>query len=238
MLKMPTEILSNERESLPNWIRDEPDFNRKSFGSFIDSRVVFYPGSGTDGHALRLFGGTRSAHCFVHADYCISGYGKNPKGYRAIKRSKLDAYELTELLELDRSPPLNEQNLCSKPDFGWTSWIIFKRMKTYDQSHGGEYLVLLHVCAEAVWVFQNFWARRTAPYAIVLQDHGLGGNWATTKFGGRDSRLYQLAAESKCCPLWLVVGDENTEAWPGYSVWSQPDRPTGMHGHCRRLYRR
>lgn len=236
----PPSILEQEGEDLPDWIRAEPAFAKKTFESFLNSRVVFYPGSGSDGHALRLFGSTHNAHCFAHADYGAQGYGRNPKGYRAVIREELSAPKLVRMLRLDETHRFSELSARScfrrEHDFRGALWAIFKRMKSYDDSHGAEYLALLHVRAEAVWTFWNLWARRRSPpHAIVLQDHGLGGNWAA--FGGADAPLYKLASECEACPRWLLVG-ENTKAWPGYRKASGPDRPAGMHGHQRSLYQR
>src|SRR5271165_5538967 len=46
-----------------------PQLDTDNANEFLDSRVVFYPGSGQDLHDLDVFGGAEAAHCFVHADY-------------------------------------------------------------------------------------------------------------------------------------------------------------------------
>ena len=82
--------------------------------------------------------------------------------------------------------------------------------------------MLLHVCAKALWVFWEFlWVQRnTPPYAILLQDHGSGRYFRPDSNWGSDFPHYVLAEKFKCLPRWLLVGDENTQAWPGYSVRS------------------
>src|SRR5690606_23296098 len=64
-------VLGGVQEEMPQWlIRYEPGdpFDRETFFS---SRVIFYPGSGTDGQPVKLLGETHAAHCFVYADYGI-----------------------------------------------------------------------------------------------------------------------------------------------------------------------
>jgi hypothetical protein len=56
------------------------------------------------------------------------------------------------------------------------------------------------------------------PDVIVLQDHGMGGNW--DQFGG-PSRLYETAQTHGCPPYVFLA--ENTEGWPGYSVPESAD---------------
>lgn len=77
--------------------------------------------------------------------------------------------------------------------------------------------------------------KATAPYAVVLQDHGWGGNW--TKFG-KGGDLETLASSTVRLPQFLLVA-ANTDAWNGYSAI---DGVTigggGMHGSQRQLWRR
>lgn len=65
-------VLEQRPEDFPDWLnqpRDALNFTRDNFDRFLGSRVVYYPGSGTDGHAITLFGGAHNAHCFVHCDF-------------------------------------------------------------------------------------------------------------------------------------------------------------------------
>jgi len=68
----PYEYLQGLREDIPAWLdqfRDGDNFQRQKF---FGTRIVFYPGSGTDGHPVKMFGSTHSAHCFVYADYGVT----------------------------------------------------------------------------------------------------------------------------------------------------------------------
>jgi len=235
-LSLPSDILRKSSEEVPDWIRAAPDLTASIVEKFIGSRVVFYPGAGTDSGAIRLFGSSQNSHCFVHADYSHNDCGRNPKGYRAVRRSVLSAQMLTKLLGWRDTHPVSDGGHLGRKYRLRALWVIFKRMKSFDEYHGAEYLALLHMQAEAICVFRNLWARRgRALHAVVLQDHGLGGN--CTQFG-RESPLYKLASDNGALPNWLLVGTENTEAWPGYRKVSKPDHPAGMHGNCSSLYLR
>ena len=65
------EYLKNDREIIPTWlleIKEGDKFPRE----FFKSRIVFYPGSYTDGHAVKDFGSTHAAHSFVYVDYWVT----------------------------------------------------------------------------------------------------------------------------------------------------------------------
>ncbi len=59
-------------EHLPQWLSKCRPSRRIAMADFLASRVVFYPGSGTDGQPVEFFGSRHAAHCFVLADYGIT----------------------------------------------------------------------------------------------------------------------------------------------------------------------
>ena len=65
------EYLRRMPEPVPSWLDDFT--NGDAFGrqQIFASRIVYYPGSGTDGHPVKLFGSTHCAHSFVYADYAM-----------------------------------------------------------------------------------------------------------------------------------------------------------------------
>ena len=66
------EYLQNQQEEIPHWLDQFEDGAPFLPQQFFGSRVVYYPGSGTDGHPVQLFGSTHSAHSFVYADYRLN----------------------------------------------------------------------------------------------------------------------------------------------------------------------
>ena len=61
-------------------------FNREDF---FNSRVVFYPGAYVDGHAIKLFGSSHAAHCFVYCDY----WHEQNEISRLVKNSESPAFQ-------------------------------------------------------------------------------------------------------------------------------------------------
>ena len=67
------EILSKVAELMPEWLVDYQAGETFPREAFFASRIIYYPGSGTDGHPFCVFGKSLSGHCFVYAD---NGFSK------------------------------------------------------------------------------------------------------------------------------------------------------------------
>ncbi len=104
-------------------------------------------------------------------------------------------------------------------------WAVLERDKRLDDSHGPARIALLQITADSYWCYWLLYGRtRTTPYALVLQDHGFGGNYST--FGGIESPLHALTALTGR-PQWLLRGLSATEGWPGYETLP------GLFGPCQ-----
>ncbi len=209
--------------------------------AFPESRIVFYPGSGHDGHPIKLFGGTHAAHCFVFADDGIpmieykarledAEHNGHPNGYqplevRELRESELDYNSYTARAGRVGSPPAGP---------GFALLAILDRRADFDEEHGPTRIAILVVGADVLGTFQVLFRQvgdQPAPFAVVLQDHGFGG--CLSRWGG-NSGLWRVAA--KCAPRWFLVAG-NSEPWPGYTCVSSADAG-GQHNHPRCLYER
>src|SRR4051794_30407205 len=100
----PYKLLLGMPEQVPDWLGNLHNGNAFERQAFFASRVVYYPGSGTDGHPVKLFGSTHCAHCFVYADYGITqasleaDFGHAARGflgYHTLARLNLTESDLT-----------------------------------------------------------------------------------------------------------------------------------------------
>ena len=233
-------------ESLPGWLRDWKPGGTLAMKEFFASRVVFYPGSGTDGQPVKFFGSRHVAHCFVYVDYGISrhhveqelGESGHPFiGYRGIGHVHLTERDLTPEgwvphLPLELSP---NYRAIERP---YAFLRILERKSGFDDGHGPQRLALLILCSDAIAAYDALWCQTgsqpTAPYAVVLQDHGWGGNYTTFGQGGR---LEALASSTGRLPQVLFVA-ENTRPWSGYEpVEGEAEGGGGMHGFWRQIWR-
>lgn len=245
----PGELLQQYRAPLPSWLLDDPT-SRFCREAFFSSRVVFYPGSGLDGQPVKLFGGSHAAHCFVYVDQSTSAErlraelrDTSPgrfRGYRVLMCTGLEERQLspmgwtqhlsaTEVLECRRF-----QTGFTRP-FGM--YVVLEREPAYNDQHGPVLIAILFLGADAFATFDAIWCQGqfTPPYAIVVQDHGFGGNWS--RFG-RGGALECLAARCQVWPRWLLVAEQNSNALRGYIRASEPGSADGgQHGFRRTLFR-
>ena len=268
MIKM-FEYLSKWAQPLPQWL-DRGDY---SLHNFFSSRTMFYPGSGSDGHPLAIFNKSHSAHSyfFVDQEYTapnpIEKLGRSPRGYETVFEKH---YSIAELKE-DSTNQLPEENLklletkptCNGPRVYGCAMasemqaaadsktalrlLVYERDSKLSKDHGAERFAVFCLGMEARTAFEWFYGtmfRTNPPFAILLQDHGFGGDFARNApapldsgFGDPDGVLYGAAEESGL-PEFLIVAD-NTNCWRGYAPLKEVDPDIGgMAGHERRLFER
>ncbi|MGE0432834.1 MAG: hypothetical protein AB7K09_07670 [Planctomycetota bacterium] len=245
------DLMAQQREQIPQWLASlstDAPFPRDAF---LRSRTVYYPGSGTDGHPLRLFGAAHAAHCFVFADYGVGSaeiltqlgdqdHPGHPAGYRPVFARQL---EQTDLVPHGWTPNAavaerarGRHFIETRPPGGpYAVWAVVERRDGFGNDHGPERLAIIVVGGDGIATYDALFCNRDQlpPFAVVIQDHGFGGNWTT--FGGEQSPLWELARHAP--PEWLLVGD-NTSPWPGYARQSDDAEPGGMGGRMRSLCRR
>ena len=233
-------------EGLPPWLRRWNPARRISMTDFFASRVVYYPGSGTDGQPVEFFGSRHAAHCFVYVDYGIPidhvrdelGENGHPfAGYRSAARQDLLEHDLTPNGWVRHIQPEGAPLQPLAPGRPYAFIEILERRPEFNSDHGPERLAVLFLCADGVAAYDALFCQVTAtpPFAVVLQDHGFGGNWTSFGQGGA---LENLASIVGRWPRFLFVA-ANTIAWTGYEA---VDGATlgggGEHRFVRQLWRR
>ena len=223
------EFLAGQREDLPTWLDTFQAGTPFSREVFFGSRVVYYPGSGTDGHPVKVFGSTHSAHCFVYADYMVSQARLEEtldsvhrfRGYHTVSRLQLREADLvpsgwTRHLEFgDPQDRYGFSNAIAAAPFGFLE--VLERDSAYDESHGARRLAILFLGADGIATYDALFCQRTtptSPYAVLLQDHGFGGNY---EHFGRHGLLETIAQRTSVFPRWLLTARHGTQAWEGYS---------------------
>ncbi|MBE7496945.1 MAG: hypothetical protein HS117_18545 [Verrucomicrobiaceae bacterium] len=214
----------------PGWLVHQRAGDLPDLEAFLKSRTVFYPGSRLDGHPMEIFGGSRSAHCFVFVDYdCYTE--------EVVSSETLPGGD-TFLKDYD---VVNHQYVTENELLGGRiHWLVMERRNnaTADQIPTRLCLLLMHWEAVAAYEFLYGRPQACPPYAVVLQDHG------GDLFGG-DSPLSRLAFKFGK-PEWLFVADlsftwmhdigHSSTPWPGYERVSSP-LPGGDFGTLRSLFR-
>ena len=212
--------LQQDREPFPDWLNQTaPKFNRSQF---FGSRTVYYPGSGCDGHPVKLCSQSHAAHAFVYVDYGVS------KEYITERLGEFKGYKPEPPEEVGEStlrPGAWTQHDEVRQDFEYPGrfasatpfalFVVLCREQGFDESHGPKRLAILFVGGDGFASYDALFCQRDgtpAPFLVVVQDHRRGGNFDRFDNGGI---LEQLASRSNVLPTWLLVA-EDSEAWTGF----------------------
>lgn len=245
------EYLRGRRENTPAWLDQFRDGAPFSHREFFGSRVVYYPGSGTDGHPVKVFGSTHSAHSFVYADYGVTqpnleaelGHPRHGfRGYHRLARLQLRERDLVpsgwtpHVHAGEVSPDRYGFGAVAAAPFGFLE--VLERDHELDDNHGARRLAILFLGADGIAGYDALFCQGVGhppPFAVLLQDHGFGGNY--DRFG-RGSLLERIASDCDVIPRWLLVA-ENTDPWNGFERVPDVDGDRGgMHGDLRFLHER
>ena len=237
------EFLQKERKPclLPDWLDNWSKSSSFDVDAFFSGDVVFYPGGGSDGQPIRLFNEGCNVSCFLYAD---SGQDLEVVDEEFSERP-LKGYILINAGEV-----LFDQ--VFKESIGQT--VIFRGLRgecVYDakdkigrlyifQHDGSEvsekcspFLVILYLNIDAFYAFDSLFSEEKPPFAILLADHGCGGNWDVF---GRNGILEETSMTRRIIPKWLLVA-ENTREWRMYrKVPNVKGDIGGVHKNLRRLF--
>ena len=242
------ELLSSEREPYPEWLSAGP---REFDGSgFFASRTLYYPGSGDDGQPVRLCAQAHAAHAFVYVDYGVSQQTlsdrvRDPeRGFRGYALEHAESVSEADLrpggwqAHVDSSKrPESRHTFATAEPFAWFTVLRRKDGEGYGDAHGPERLAGLFVGGDGFATYDALYCQgdgTPAPFLVVIQDHGFGGNWS--RFG-RGGMLERTARTCSALPEHLLVA-ENSRPWRGYRAADAGSESGGQHGHPRRLFSR
>jgi hypothetical protein len=179
-----------------------------------------------------MFGSTHSAHCFLYADYSVPQTTLEAalqhsthrfRRYHTLARLQLSKQDL---VPNGWTPHVNPSDMNVAPygfvaaaSFGF--FEVLERDQEFDDTHGARRLALLILGADAIATYDALFCQvRPAlePFAIVLHDHGFGGNY--DRFGG-GGLLDRIARRCGALPRWLLVA-QHTKSWDGFVQITAP----------------
>jgi len=219
-----TDCLEASRRPGPAWLMEVgsveaggADQRRALLRRFLSERVVFYPGSGSDGQPVALFNQTHSAYCHIFVDYLLEREDLLRKlmtdgflGYRKQARVDLDGSDFGPVRY--HAPP---QNYRFEPVKTYGFVQVFEREAGLGESHGAARFAVLFLGADGHAAYDGLFCQGNgvpAPWCMVLQDHGFGGNYSDFGSGGL---THQVARACGVYPSFMLKA-ENTRIWPGY----------------------
>lgn len=244
--------LENIQEPTPVWLKNFSQHSRMNWQDFFSSRLVYYPGSGFDGEAVRLFASTKSAHCFLYADYSIQKQtllhklnqeGGAFTGYQTIARVHLTDQEIASRYWVQHvyDKPLQRINYRFAQEVESSPFAfleILERKPEFNDDFGAERIAILFVGGDGVATYDALFCQADSHplFALVLQDHGFGGNY--TRFG-KGGIMHDIAKQCQKQPQYLWVDPRSTKPWDGYQQIENLSFSTGgMHNNKRYLFER
>lgn len=242
-------FLRRVAEAMPAWLASFGPRSRFSAERFFQSRVVYYPGSGTDGHPVKMFGSSHSAHGFIYVDYGIEPRTIEQRlndpdagfaGYRSGPRVAVRGRDLfTGWYEPHAFPgeiPPATRLEADDDECGFLQ--ILDRRDDVTDDHGPRRLAVLFLFTDGIAAYDALFcqvADRPGPFAALLHDHGFGGNYDRFGDGGL---LHRIAARARVFPDYLLVA-HNTTPWQGYTACEGVDGDVGGSAAAvRRLWQR
>ena len=244
--------LKTIQEPMPAWLSQFNNTTRIQWEDFFSSRVVYYPGSGFDGEAVRLFASTKSAHCFIYADYIVSQHTLSQKldqpngaftGYKTLARIHLTEQEILARYWVQHLHQTASKNVTygfakelQRAPFAFLE--VLERKPEFNDSFGAQRIAILFVGGDGVATYDALFCQQDSKplFALVLQDHGFGGNY--TEFG-EGGLLHEIASSCQKLPQYLWVDPRDTQPWTGYHQIENLSFSTGgMHNNKRYLFER
>lgn len=233
------------REHMPRWLASFDDQTRFDRAAFFSGRVVFYPGSGTDGQPVKLFASTHAAHCFVYADYLLEQAliereldhpTRGFRGYLSAMRVQLTQLDLLSVWTPHVLP--DEVRTAARFSDGSSAYAfleVMEREPELGDEHGPERIAVLFLGADGIATYDALFCQEAStarPFALVLQDHGFGANYESFGAGGL---LERIARRMGVLPDYLLVGGV-TRPWAGFKRCNGSGDIGGMHREPRSLW--
>lgn len=227
----------NHQEEQPSWLANYNVGDILNISDFLKSRTVYYPGCGSDNHAIQVFSESRSCHCFLYADYMfdvgsVSEIFANENfipGYKLLSITSVDESSFKSFLKIRKRKKRN-----SAKEFSGLLGI-FERLGAGNICAGARRIAVLFLIDDGIELYRDIYCLAHGiqpPFAALIQDHGFGGNYS--KFG-RGGKLCEIAQEYRVFPSFMLVGGENN-AWPSYTNMRFDFVVGGQHNNERLLF--
>lgn len=231
--------LSQYDENVPQWLQNYKMEGNVSFEDVISTRVGYYPGSRLDGALMKIGNMSHSVHSFLYVDYGLSreeliDHLAQPisiRGYHSIGR--ID-WEEKDILPNGQNIYVNKNRFLYQNEKPYCFTEILERNENKDASWGARRFCITFLFADGIASYYQIFCKEynKAPWIVLLQDHGFGGNY--NRFG-KGGILDAIVRKTEIRPEYILCAD-NTKIWDGYDIIDLPAVCGGANRRPRRLY--
>ena len=222
----PAEYFSADKEPMPLWLVNHKKGNKVNILELLNSRLVYYPGAGTDGSPIRTFNIAHAAHVFVYVDY---GYDKEKidselsddafVGYHlhheqdVTKNELLPRAFLSHVTEEEMRSAASGYDMSIRPEDGFALLKIYERNEEFWEEHGAQRFAILYIGADANLTYDVLFGNTDcSPYACVVCANMGSGCACFVK----NSLLEQIAIRTNRLPKYLLCTRDY--GWEGYQM--------------------
>ena len=222
----PAEYFSADKEYIPLWLANHKKGDKVNISELLNSRIVYYPGAGTDGSPIRTFNTAHAAHVFVYVDY---GYDKQKidselsddafVGYHlhheqdVTKNELLPRAFLSHVTEEERQVAILGYDMSIRPEDGFALLKIYERNEEFGEEHGAQRFAILYIGADANLTYDVLFGNTDrSPYACVVCANMGSGCACFVK----NSLLEQIAIRTNRLPKYLLC--MRGYGWEGYGM--------------------
>lgn len=217
------------KEDVPQWLKDYGNGMPISFADVMSGRVGYYPGSRFDGTLIKLGNKSHAVHSFLYVDYDVSreemenhlAEPNSLRGYHSIGRIEWKESDMLpngqyvlNVYDYPRLPSTAPRLVLREKPYCFTE--ILERNADCDDSWGSERFALTLLFADGIATYYNLFCREynKAPWIMLLQDHGFGGNY--DRFG-KNGLLDAIIHKNNIRPTFVIC-DKCTRIWDGYEI--------------------
>lgn len=235
--------LQSLQEPVPAWLENFKAGDTPDMREVLQSRLVYYPGSGFDGQPIKTCVQSGCAHLFLYVDFCLSrkdlenNLKEHPfRGYHIVASADLEENDLCpngwhpSVRINPKDPGIRLRN--EKP---YAFITVFERDEELDDTHGTRRFAVIFLFADGIATYDALFGNKNVqpPFMVVLQDHGFGGNYDSFGEGGL---MDKIAKATQVFPDYAMIG-AHTRPWTCFKKEEDaiPENG-GMHNLPRFLY--
>ena len=168
-----TQRFGRFREPAPEWLASAEQASPGEIQrNFLESRVLYYPGSGLDGGPMECVNRAQACHCFLYADYGV------PKD-RALRetREAISGYGCITLVDLklqgllcrgrapDAKADERPRHFIPEP-YGFLA--VLERHRDIDEEHGSHRFALAFIGADGFVTFEKLFIAHRSIHTYPL----------------------------------------------------------------------
>ena len=226
---------------MPEWLAEYD--GSVDLTAIKNTRCVYYPGAGFDGQPIHTFNAAHTTHLYIYVDYGVSKQEVESKltsfkGYKVIGKHDIALNQLAPAWRphIRMTKELVEESRRWATVSPYCFIAIFERLSDFSDEHGAKRFAVIFIGGDGIATYDALFGNKNmvTPLAVVLQEHGFGGNYASF---GRDGIMEEIAKNSGVYPELLLVGTNCTEAWNGgFYPANSPGVLGGMYHEPRQLF--